>query len=102
MAAAAGKLAECQETIDILGRQLKSLQTKSQSSISRDHRAEMLQGSPTSVQDTGEKLPHDSNSPSSPSQHYHKPTKPSKLVPEKHLRGFSSFFATRGKKANEQ
>ncbi|CBI17390.3 unnamed protein product, partial [Vitis vinifera] len=150
IAAAAEKLAECQQTIDILGRQLKSMQPQSKFIESRDSRrlqsneglvgdkpchsvskkqavfnssefyqADMLHASPTATQDMGEKLLHISNSPSSPSNvepnllprspispshHHNKPKKSSSssamLAPEKHLRGFSSFFASRGKKGN--
>lgn len=140
MAAAAEKLAECQETIDILGRQLKSLQPQSKFIESQDsksfnvsekqaisnsrelNQAEILHASPRAAQDINEKPQlHTSNSPSSPSNiepnllsrsplspsHQHnKPKKSSSssaiFAPEKHIRGISNFFASRGKNRNGQ
>ena len=141
MAAAAEKLAECQETVDILGRQLKSLQPQSKFIESQDsksfklieglvgdkpchngsekqaslscrefYQADMFHASPGAAQDINEKLLHISSSPSrsplSPSHQHNKPKKSSSssaiFAAEKHIRGFSNLFASRGKNRNGQ
>ncbi|KAK7321798.1 hypothetical protein VNO77_32747 [Canavalia gladiata] len=136
LAAAAEKLAECQETIFLLGKQLKALHPQTEPMGSpysklegfterepttdcpnfQDH-AEMDSATSAFVQRLGGESPlHFSNSLYSPSdnesnflaispvQHpNHKPTKStsssasSTPTPEKHARGFSRFFSSKGK-----
>nr|XP_016453170.1 PREDICTED: filament-like plant protein 4 isoform X2 [Nicotiana tabacum] len=128
LAAAAEKLAECQETIFLLGKQLNSLrpQTEFMGSpyIDRSSKGEGFREEPTTTSmnlhenDLAESPPVDIyNVPYSPSDSdlnnplrspisskspKHRPTKSgssssSGLTPEKHTRGFSRFFSSKGK-----
>lgn len=134
MAAAAEKLAECQETIFLLGKQLKSMHPQTEpmgppyskaegfaerepNSPNFQDQAEMDSASSAFVQRLGGESPlHFSNSLYSPSDNEsnfpaissvqnpnHRPTKStsssasSTPTPEKHNRGFSRFFSSKGK-----
>ncbi|RZB70192.1 filament-like plant protein 4 [Glycine soja] len=134
LAAAAEKLAECQETIFLLGKQLKSLHPQTEpmgspyskaegftecepNSPTFQDQAEMDSASSAFVQRLGGESPlHFSNSLYSPSDNEsnfpaissvqnpnHRPTKStsssasSTPTPEKHTRGFSRFFSSKGK-----
>ncbi|KHN12652.1 Filament-like plant protein 4 [Glycine soja] len=132
--AAAEKLAECQETIFLLGKQLKSMHPQTEptgppyskaegfaerepNSPNFQDQAEMDSASSAFVQRLGGESPlHFSNSLYSPSDNEsnfpaissvqnpnHRPTKStsssasSTPTPEKHNRGFSRFFSSKGK-----
>lgn len=127
MASAAEKLAECQETIYLLGKQLKALHPQTEPMGSPY--SEPITGSPNlheldqeemegaafafvQRQGTGSPLhfsnnlsDNESNSQAiSPIRHaYPKPTKStsssasSTPTPEKHAKGFSRFFSSKGK-----
>lgn len=134
MTAAAEKLAECQETIFLLGKQLKALHPQTEpmespyskaenfterepNSPSLQDQAEMDSATSTFVQRLGGDSPlHFSNSLYSPSDNEtifpaissvqnpnQRPTKStsssasSTPTPEKHTRGFSRFFSSKGK-----
>ncbi|XP_061375362.1 filament-like plant protein 4 isoform X2 [Gastrolobium bilobum] len=128
LAATAEKLAECQETIFLLGKQLKALhpQTEPMGSPNTERvskveeeldQAEMDSATSAFVQRLGAESPlhfsntlfipsdNESNFPAiSPVQHpNHRPTKStsssasSTPTPEKHARGFSRFFSSKGK-----
>lgn len=143
LAAAAEKLAECQETIFLLGKQLKSLRpqpefmgspynershkgeglneeeepTTSGTNLLDLEQAEMDTATSTNLQRLGSESPLDLyNTPCSPSDTEgnplrspiaaknarHRPTKSgsstsSTPTPEKHSRGFSRFFSSKGK-----
>lgn len=138
MAAAAEKLAECQETILLLGKQLKALHPPTDSLGSpnkgRSQKMDDLIGdepriygmdnttqsyylnragseSPSDIFDT-QFSPSDSEanlplrSPARQNNVKHRPTKSSSSsasstpTPEKHTRGFSRFFSSKGKNAN--
>ena len=146
MAAAAEKLAECQETIFLLGKQLKSLRpqteligspysersqkgdgfaedepTTSEMSVQDFDQGEMDATVSTNLQRTGAESPVDLyNQPCSPSDtetsltkspvsskypkhRSNKSTSSSSTLmttPEKHSRGFSRFFSSKGKTGN--
>ncbi|XP_019091790.1 PREDICTED: filament-like plant protein 4 isoform X2 [Camelina sativa] len=111
LAAAADKLAECQETILLLGKQLKSMcpQTEQVASSASQEQAlnpeEDEYASSTNPQDN--KLSSPSEKETSPmkspvgSKHRHTKSNSSSsssgLTPEKHSRGFSRFFSTKAK-----
>ncbi|CAJ1972525.1 unnamed protein product [Sphenostylis stenocarpa] len=134
LAAAAEKLAECQETIFILGKQLKALHPQTEQmgspyskgegvterepiSPSFQDRAEMDSATSAFVQRLGGESPlHFTNSLFSPSDNEsifpaissvqnsnHRPTMSSSSsasstpTPDKHTRGFSRFFSSKGK-----
>ncbi|MED6118350.1 hypothetical protein PIB30_002060 [Stylosanthes scabra] len=113
LATAAEKLAECQETIFLLGKQLNALRPENakiegMSDTTTSGSSELL------VERVGSASPlHFSNTLFSPerspvpARHHkarHRPTKsasspatPSTATPEKHGRGFSRFFSSKGK-----
>ena len=139
IAAAAEKLAECQETIFLLGKQLNSLcpqteimgspysersqigdvfaedePTTSSMNLQDFDQAEMDTGGFANIHKAGAESPINSyNNPCSPSDTEssllrspvgskppkHRPTKSSSSAPmlEKHSRGFSRFFSSKGK-----
>jgi len=115
LAAAAEKLAECQETILLLGKQLKSMCPQTEqvaSSPSQEQQAlnpeEEEYATSTNPQDSKLSSPSDKDTPSmntmkSPVASKHRHTKSnsssssSGLTPEKHSRGFSRFFSTKAK-----
>ncbi|KAG7592318.1 Filament-like plant protein [Arabidopsis thaliana x Arabidopsis arenosa] len=115
LAAAAEKLAECQETILLLGKQLKSMCPQTEqvaSSPSQEQQAlnpeEDEYATSTNPQDNKLSSPSDKDTQSmttmkSPVASKHRHTKSnsssssSGLTPEKHSRGFSRFFSTKAK-----
>ncbi|KAG6408806.1 hypothetical protein SASPL_131829 [Salvia splendens] len=128
LAAASEKLAECQETIYLLGKQLKGLHPQSDSlrieeePITNDmvfpghnayntHLFYLNRAGSESPSDIfeAEFSPSDSEannpqrSPAGPNHQKHRPTKSSSSsasstpTPEKHTRGFSRFFSSKGK-----
>ncbi|XP_006306683.2 filament-like plant protein 4 [Capsella rubella] len=115
LAAAAEKLAECQETILLLGKQLKSIcpQTEQVTSSPSKEQALNLEedeyATSTNPQDNklmsspSEKETSSMTAMKSPVGSKHRHTKSnsssssSGLTPEKHSRGFSRFFSTKGK-----
>lgn len=143
MASAAEKLAECQETIFLLGKQLKNLRPQSQSefmgspysersqkgegedepttsglNVLESDQAELDSAASATLNRVGAESPVDAcNSPCSPSNTeanllkspvnsknpIHKSpksgssTSSSSATPEKHSRGFSRFFSSKGK-----
>lgn len=134
MTAAAEKLAECQETIFLLGKQLKALHPQTEpmgspyskaegfterepNSPNLQDQAEMDSATSAYVQRLGGDSPlHFTNNLYSPSDNEsifpaissvqnpnHRPTKSSSSsasstpTPDKHTRGFSRFFSSKGK-----
>ena len=135
IAAATEKLAECQETIFLLGKQLKYLRPQTEimgspysersgEGIGKDEptisginlqvfdKAEMDTDASVNFHKAGGESPSDSYShPCSPSDTEssllrspvglkhpkHRPTKSTSFTPEKHPRGFSRFFSSKGK-----
>lgn len=127
MASAAEKLAECQETIYLLGKQLKALHPQTEPmgfpysepitgspNLQELDKEEMEGAAFAFVQRQGTESPlhfsnnlsdNESNSQTiSPVRHpYHKPTKStsssasSTPTPEKHAKSFSRFFSSKGK-----
>ncbi|KAF8080434.1 hypothetical protein N665_0944s0002 [Sinapis alba] len=114
LAAAAEKLQECQETILLLGKQLKSMCPPTEQVASSTSQEPTLnleedneQHSTTNPQDN--RLSSQSETPSMPtmrspvgSKHRHTKSNPSSssssgLTPEKHSRGFSRFFSSKAK-----
>ncbi|KAL1209353.1 Filament-like plant protein 4 [Cardamine amara subsp. amara] len=114
LAAAAEKLAECQETILLLGKQLKSMCPQTEQVASSPSHEQALNpeedeyATSPNPQDNNLSSPSDKESPSmttmrSPVASEHRHTKSnsssssSGLTPEKHSRGFSRFFSSKAK-----
>uniref|UniRef100_A0A1J3CA58 Filament-like plant protein 4 n=1 Tax=Noccaea caerulescens TaxID=107243 RepID=A0A1J3CA58_NOCCA len=116
LAAAAEKLAECQETILLLGKQLKSMCPQTEEVASSPSQEQTLTPeeeedgyvTPTKSQDNKLSSPSEKETPSrttmrSPVGSKHRHTKSnsssssSGLTPEKHSKGFSRFFSSKAK-----
>ncbi|CAA7031743.1 unnamed protein product [Microthlaspi erraticum] len=116
LAAAAEKLAECQETILLLGKQLKSMCPQTEQVASSPSQEQTLTPeeeeddcvTPTKSQDNKSTSPSEKETPSrttmrSPVGSKHRHTKSnsssssSGLTPEKHSKGFSRFFSSKAK-----
>lgn len=124
LAAAAEKLAECQETIFILGKQLKALHPQTERLITSSTEEEAPTVSGTNIDsnsldlhracsespldllnqfcpsDSEPNNPPESTVQSKRSKHRHTKSGSSSIpTPEKQTRGFSRFFSSKGKNA---